>query len=59
MKKGRKLRNIGRGFAWSSRSFSLSIDSMLLMYLTYFCSDTLGLNLGVIGTMLLVAKVPG
>ena len=57
MEKGRKLRNIGRGFAWSSRSFSLSVDSMLLMYLTYFCSDTLGLNLGVIGTMLLVAKI--
>lgn len=57
MGKNSKLKNIGKGFLWSSRSFSLSVDSMLLMYLTYFCSDTLGLNLGVIGTMLLVAKV--
>lgn len=57
MKKGKGLKNIGRGFCWSSRSFSLSADSMLLAFLTFYCSDTLGLNLGVIGTMLLVAKV--
>lgn len=57
MGKGSKLKKIGRGFLWSSRSFSLSADSMVIAYLTYFCSDTLGLNIGVIGTMLLVAKI--
>lgn len=52
-----KLFNIGKGFLWSSRSFSLSADSMVLTFLTFFCTDTLGLDIGVIGTMLLVAKV--
>lgn len=52
-----KLVNIGKGFLWSSRSFSLSADSMLLTFLTFFCTDTLGLDIGIIGTMLLVAKV--
>lgn len=47
----------GKGLLWSTRSISLSADSMMIGFLTYFCTDTLGLNIGVIGTLLLVAKI--
>lgn len=57
MKKTNTLKNWGKGLLWSTRSISLSANSMLIGFLTYFCTDTLGLNIGVIGTLLLVAKI--
>lgn len=53
----KSLKDWGRGLLWSTRSISLSADSMIIGFLTYFCTDTLGLNVGVIGTLLLVAKI--
>lgn len=47
----------GKGLLWSTRSISLSADSMMIGFLTFFCTDTLGLDIGVIGTLLLVAKI--
>lgn len=57
MKMKNTLKNWGLGLLWSTRSISLSADAMLIGFLTYFCTDTLGLNIGVIGTLLLVAKI--
>lgn len=51
------LKDWGKGLLWSTRSISLSADAMLIGFLTFFCTDTLGLNIGVIGTLLLVAKI--
>lgn len=53
----KQLKGLGKGFLWSTRSISLSANAMLVGFLTIFCTDTLGLNIGVIGTLLLVAKV--
>ena len=51
------LKDWGKGLLWSTRSISLSADAMLIGFLTFFCTDTLGLNIGIIGTLLLVAKI--
>lgn len=51
------LKNLGIGAIWSSRSFSLAADSMLLAFLTVYCGSSLGLDLGIIGTLLLAAKI--
>lgn len=51
------LKNLGIGGIWSTRSFSLSADSMMLAFLSVYCASSLGLDLGIVGTLLLVAKV--
>lgn len=45
------------GFAWSSRGISAVINVVLIMQLTYFCTDMLGMSPAVIGTFLLAWKV--
>lgn len=51
------LKNLGLGAIWSTRSFSLSADAMVLAFLSVYAASYLGLDLAVIGTLLLVAKV--
>lgn len=51
------LKNLGLGAIWSTRSFSLSADSMVLGFLSVYAASYLGLDLAVIGTLLLVAKI--
>lgn len=51
------LKNLGLGGIWSTRSFSLSADGMMLAFLSVYCASSLGLDLGIIGTLLLIAKI--
>jgi GPH family glycoside/pentoside/hexuronide:cation symporter len=44
-------------FAWSSRGFSLSVNVMLVGYITFYSTDVLGLNALTIGMVLLVSKL--
>lgn len=43
--------------AWTSRGISAAINVVLLMQLTYYCTDMLGMNAGIVGAFLLVSKV--
>ncbi|MCM1144697.1 MAG: MFS transporter [Blautia sp.] len=42
---------------WSSRAVSAAINVMLVAYVTFYCTDVLGLNATIVGTMLLGSKV--
>lgn len=48
---------IGKRLAWSSRGISLAINVVLMGYLTYYCTDVIGLRPGLVGTLLLASKV--
>lgn len=45
------------GLAWSSRGISAAINVIILMQITYYCTDILGLNAAVIGGLFLISKV--
>lgn len=45
------------GAAWSSRGVSAGINAVLIMQITYYCTDILGLNAGVVGMMFLASKI--
>lgn len=42
---------------WSSRAVSAAINILLVAYVTFYCTDVLGLNAAIVGTMLLGSKV--
>lgn len=56
MKEVQKLR---RGFSlfWASRNVSLSLSMMIVAFITFYATDTLGLAPELVGTLLLVSKV--
>lgn len=43
--------------AWSTRIISLSINTILLGFVTYYCTDMLGLNPGIVAGMLVGSKI--
>lgn len=43
--------------AWSSRVVSAGLNVILVGYVSFYASDVLGLNVGIIGIMLLLSKV--
>jgi GPH family glycoside/pentoside/hexuronide:cation symporter len=43
--------------AWSSRSVSYAVDVVILMQITYYATDVMGLSAGLIGTLLLASKL--
>ena len=45
------------GAAWSTRGISYAINIVYIAYITYFCTDLLGLNAAIVGTLLLVSKI--
>ena len=47
----------GRFFAWNLRGVSTGVCLMMQGYLTLYCSDTLGLNIGIVSMLLVVSKV--
>ena len=42
---------------WSSRAISLSVNAVLFMQVTYFCTNVLGMTPALVGTILLATKV--
>lgn len=44
-------------WAWTSRGLSLALNVILIMQLTYYCTDMLGMAPGLIGTLLLASKL--
>lgn len=55
-KDGRK-KNRGYVPAWCSRGVSLAVNTVLLMQITYYATESVGLSAGLIGTLLLVSKL--
>ena len=51
-----KLRK-GFSLIWGSRTISLSLALMAVAFITYFATDTLGLNPALVGTLLLASKI--
>ena len=43
--------------AWSTRGISAALNVVFIGYISYYASDVLGLNVTIIGTMLLASKV--
>lgn len=43
--------------AWSTRGISAGLNVVLIAYVTFYCTDILGLNAGIVGTLLLVSKI--
>lgn len=63
MDKNKKASNpnklpVGRFFLWKSRDVSLAAVTVIVSgYLMMFCTDTLGMSAGVVGTLLMVSKL--
>ena len=45
------------GLVWSTRGISAAINVVILMQITFYCTDILGLSAAVIGTLFLVSKI--
>ncbi len=56
MKDVQKLRK-GFSLFWSSRNLSLSLNLMIVAFITFYATDTLGLAPALVGTLLLLSKV--
>lgn len=52
-----KKGNLRYFLAWSSRGVSLGVNAILLMQITYYATEYVGLSAGIVGTMLLVSKI--
>lgn len=48
---------VWKPLAWSSRAVSLSLNVILMGYLTFYCTDMLGLPALAVGTVMLVSKL--
>ncbi|MCM1541896.1 MAG: MFS transporter [Blautia sp.] len=48
---------IGKFWGWQARAVSLGCVTIIYSYFMIFCTDTLGLNAAIVGTLLLVSKV--
>lgn len=44
-------------WAWTSRGVSLALNVILIMQLTYYCTDMLGMKASLAGTLLLASKL--
>lgn len=42
---------------WSSRSVAAAINILLVAYVTFYCTDVLGLKAAIVGTILLASKI--
>lgn len=45
------------GMAWSSRGVAAGLNVVLVMQIAYYCTDLLGLNATILGTLFLVSKI--
>ena len=55
--KNEKKVGFGKMLAWNSRAVSQGIGLMAVGYLSLYCTDTLKLAPGLVGTLLLVSKL--
>ncbi len=46
-----------RILGWGTRNISQTISALLIGYVSYFCTDVLGMNIGVIGALLIASKI--
>lgn len=44
-------------FGWSSSAFSLAVSFALTGYISFYATDVMGLNIGIIGVLLLLSKI--
>ncbi|WP_458459612.1 MFS transporter [Pseudobutyrivibrio sp.] len=44
-------------WAWTSRGLSLAVNVILIMQLTYYCTDMLGMKAALVGALLLASKL--
>lgn len=42
---------------WATRGAALSVNVVVLMQITYYCTNALGLSPGIVGTVLLLSKL--
>lgn len=56
MKEGKKKEPLWRVLAWPTRNISMTIGVLLIGYVMFYCTDVLGMNIGIISTLLLASK---
>lgn len=49
--------SIGKLVAWQMRPISLGAVTIITMYLSLYCTDTLGMPAALVGTLLMASKV--
>lgn len=52
-----KKKNRWYPWAWSTRGFALGVNSLLLMQVTFYATESVGLSAGLVGTLILVSKL--
>lgn len=57
MEKGNNKIGIGKFWGWQARAISMGSMTIVMGYLTIFCTDTLMLPAGLVGTLLLASKI--
>ncbi len=59
MGKENQNEKLPRGYllAWTSRGVSLAVNVVLLMQITYYATDVVGLSAGMVGTIFLLSKL--
>lgn len=57
--KGSKKEKIGiiPFWSWNLRGMSVAVQTVLISYVTFYCTDVLGLNAGIVATLLMVSKL--
>lgn len=48
---------VGKFLAWKARDISIACVTVIMTYLTIFCTDTLGMPAALVGTLLLASKI--
>lgn len=56
-KKSVSKKNRWYPFAWSTRGFSLGVNSLLLMQATFYATESVGLSAATVGTLFLISKI--
>ncbi len=58
LEKSQKIKvGAGKTLLWQSRAVSLSCNLMMLGFVSIYCTDTLGIPAGIIGTLLMFSKM--
>lgn len=47
----------GKLFAWNTRPISLGAVTIIIGYLSFYCTDTLGMSAALVGTLLMASKI--